>query len=228
MSTTTHKKRMTKHELKEDQFVVFAYRTRDAIEKYKTGILFAVLGVIGVIAVVTLYQRSATSGSARAEQILFLAMNDYELGRFQEAANGLTQFVDRYPRHKKVAVAKVALGNAHLTLGQPAEAERRFREGVGSASKGSDLWVAATMGLGLAAEAQGSFDAALASFREVVDSATSKEAAAEALANAIRLKVRAGDRPGAFEMLKKAETEYGTTRAARRFSELKGTLEASP
>jgi TolA-binding protein len=174
-----------------------------------------------------MYQRSAASGKARSEEILFMAMNDYQVGRYEEASNGLTQFLDRYPRHRRRAVAAVALGNAQLALGRAAEAEPRFRTAAGAAPKGSDLWVAAKMGLGLVAEAQGSFDTAQSEFLEAAEAAASKEAGGEAMVHAIRAKIRASDAAGARTLLEKAEKDYTGTRAARSFSELRGLLDAA-
>lgn len=225
-TSTAHRKRLTKHDLKEDKFLIFVYRTWDSVQARKTGILVAVAVVAGLVAVVATYQRSARSGAERAEQILFLAMNSYEAGQVEQAANGLTQFVDRFPRHPRRAVAFTALGNCQLALGRPADAEGRFKEAAKSAVKGSDLWVAATVGLGLAAEQQGAHAAALSYFQEAAGAASSKETAGDAMARAIRVKLRAGDREGARSLLDSAEKTYQGTRATRLLAEVRGEIEA--
>lgn len=226
-ATTTQKKRLTKHELKEDKFVNLAYHAWDEISVHRSAILFIALGIVGLVAVYTLYQRSASAGASRSEEILFLAMNDYQVGRFQEASNGLTQFVDRFPRHPRRGVAALALGNCELALGKPADAEKRFKMAVEASSKGSDLWVSAKSGLGHVAEAQGSFDTAFNEFQEAGAAAGSKEAASEAVAHAIRVKLRSGDAAGARSLLDKAENDYPGTRALRSFSQLRGQLDAA-
>jgi tetratricopeptide (TPR) repeat protein len=225
--TTAHRKRLTKHELKEDKLITFAYTLWDRIERHRTAVLFSALGVIGAVAVVLLYQRSATSDIARAEELLYRAMTDYEAGRYTEASNGLAQFVERYPRHMRRAVAAVALANCRLGLGLPAEAEAHYKMAADVSQKGSDAWVSAKIGLGRVARAQGSLDAALGYFQEAASAAVSKELAAEAAAEAIDAKLRAGDRSGAVALLETVERDHARTAAAGRFSALRGRLQAA-
>src|SRR5262245_11593532 len=162
--TTAPKKRLTKHDLKEDRFVTTALEAWDYAVLHKTTILFALLGVVIVVGAAVLYQQSAKSRSARANEILLLAMGDYDAGNFEAAANGLNQFLDRAPQHPKHAVAALALGNSLLALGRPADAQKPFEDVARSAPKGSEDWTAATFGLGLVAEAAGTPDAAFTHF----------------------------------------------------------------
>jgi len=226
-ATTTHRKRLTKHELKEDKFVTLTYKTWDEVLLHRTTLLFLGVGIVLTVAIVALYKHSASSGAARSEEILFLAMSDYEAGKFQEASNGLTQFLDRFPRHARRGVGAVALGNCDLALGKPAEAEPRFKTALDAVPKGSDLWVAAKSGLGRVAEAQGNFPAAATQLEEAARAATSKEAGAEAMAHAIRAKVRAGDVAGALALLDSTEKDYPGTRALRLYNQIRGEIEAT-
>jgi tetratricopeptide (TPR) repeat protein len=222
--TTAPKKRLTKHDLKEDRFVTTALEAWDYAVLHKTTILLGLLGVVILVGAVILYQQSARGRATRANEILLLAMGDFDAGNFEAASNGLSQFLDRAPRHPKRFVASLALGNSLLALGRPADAQKPFEEVARSAPKGSEAWTAATFGLGLIAEAAGTPETAVTHFEAAAQGTTSKEAAAEATAHAIHAKILLKDLSGAQAPLDKAAKDYAMTRAAARFSELRGQL----
>lgn len=225
-ATTAPKKRLTKHDLKEDRFVTTALEAWDYAIFHKTTILFGIVGIVVIVGAGVLYQQSARGRDARASEILLLAMGDFDAGNFEAAANGLTQFIDRAPRHKKRNMASLALGNSLLALGRAQEAEKPFQDVARSAPKGSDAWGAATLGLGYVAEAQGNIDGALRFFEEA-QGAHSKELAAEAASRAVHAKVLLKDFDGAQTLLDKAAKDYSTTRGTQRFAQLRGELAAA-
>ncbi len=222
--TTVPKKRLTKHDLKEDRFVTAALEAWDYMVLHKSSVLFVVLGIVAVVSVAVLYQQSARGRATRANEILLLAMSDYDAGNFEAAANGISQFLDRTPRHPKRGVAGLALGNALLALGRAGDAKKPFEDVLKGASKGSEEWVAATVGLGFVAESEGNLDAAFAAFDEAAGAAKSKELAVEASAHAIRAKIQMRDLDGAVSLLEKAKKDYEGTRGFRRLSQLEGEL----
>ncbi len=222
--TTAPKKRLTKHDLKEDRFVTVALEAWDYMVLHKSTVLFVVLGIVAIVSVALLYQQSARGRATRADEILLLAMSDYDAGNFEAAANGISQFLERTPRHPKRAIAGLALGNALLAVGRPGDAKKPFEDVLKSASKGSEEWVASTVGLGYVAESQGNLEAAYAAFDEAARAARSKELAVEATAHAIRAKILLKDLDGAGALLKAAQEEYAGLRGARRLSQLEGEL----
>jgi len=225
-TSTTSKKHLSKRELKEDRLMTSLSHAYEYLNARRTAAIFAAIAVVAVVLVVTLYKNSAKSGQSRSEEILSLALTDYESGRYREASNGLTQFVDRFPRHKRIGVAQTTLGNVHLMLNELADAKARFEKGLGDSERGTPTWVAAKSGLGAVAAAQGLMDEAAKHFEEAAQASTSKEAAAEAIAEAIRARIAAGQRDAAKQLLDKAERDYAGTRAAQHFAAFEGELSA--
>ena len=225
-STVSKKHHLSKRELKEDRLLSSMGRALDYFNDHRMTILLALGGLIALVAVFGIYKSASKSGASRSEEILYLALNDYEVGRYREAANGLQQFVDRYPRHKRVGIAQTALGNAHLMLNETNEAKTQFEKAVGNAPRGSAAWVSAKTGLGLLAASQGMNDDAARLFEEAAEASESKEAAGEAIARAIGARIAAGQRDAAKALLEKATRDYAGTRAAQTFPKYEGELGA--
>ncbi|MFN0150856.1 MAG: hypothetical protein ACKVU1_09155 [bacterium] len=226
MATTTSKKHLSKRELKEDKLMSFLGDAYEFLNARRSAVLFSAVGLVALVLVVGLYKNSAKAGESRSEEILYLALTDYEAGRYREASNGLTQFVDRFPRHKRIGVAQTTLGNVHLVLNELADAKSRFEKGLSDSERGSATWVAAKSGLGAVAAAQGLMDEAAKNFEEAAAASTSKEAGAEAISEAIRARIAAGQAPAAKTLLDKAKRDYEGTRAAQHFARLEGELNA--
>ena len=225
-TSTVSKKHLSKRELKEDRLMSSIGRALDYASAHRTTILFTLAGLVAVVLVVGIYKSAAKSGASRSEEILYLALNDYEVGRYREAANGLQQFVDRFPRHKRVAVAQTALGNAHLMLNETNEAKAQFEKAVGSAPRGSTTWVSAKTGLGMLAASQGMNEDAAKLFEEAAEASKSKEAGGEAMGRAIEARIAAGQTDAAKALLEKATRDYAGTRAAQMFPKYEGQLDA--
>jgi len=225
-TSTTSKKHLSKRELKEDRLMSSLGHAYDFLNARRAAALFAAIGIVAVVLVVGLYRNSAKSGESRSEELLYMALTDYEAGRYREAANGLTQFVDRFPRHKRIGVAQTALGNVHLVLNELADAKSRFEKGVNDSERGSATWVSAKSGLGAVSAAQGLMDEAAQHFEEAAQASASKEAAAEAMSEAIHSRIAAGQAAAAKTLLDKAKRDYEGTRASQNFARLEGELNA--
>jgi TolA-binding protein len=223
-TSTASRKHLSKRELKEDRLVTSPSHAYDFVSQRKTTILVALLAVVALVLVVVLYRNSSRAGASRSEEILYLALSDYDAGRLREAANGLQQFVERYPRHARIGVAESALGNAHLMLGQTNDAKTQFEKAVRDADTGSPAWVAAKTGLGAVASAQGLLDEAAQHFEEAAAKSRSKEAGAEAMSEAIRARIAAGQADAARALLDKAKRDFAGTRAAQTFARYEGEL----
>jgi TolA-binding protein len=225
-STVSKKHHLSKRELKEDKILSSIGRAIDYFNDHRMTILLALAAVVAAVLVVGLYKNSAKAGASRSEEILYLALSDYEAGRYREAANGLQQFVDRFPRHKRAAVAQTALGNAHLMLSETNEARTQFEKAAGNAPRGSAAWVAAKTGLGVLAVSQGMHEDAATLFEEAAEASESKEAGAEAMSRAIEARIAAGQGDAAKALLEKATKDYAGTRAAQTFPKYQGQLDA--
>lgn len=110
------------------------------------------------------YPASDLIGSAH----LLAGESLFKSGRHGEAARHLEQFVSGDPGSESIGPGLLRLGECHAALQNWPESERAFRRYLDRFAS-ADLAYQARFGLGWAQENQGRRDAAVASYREVVD-----------------------------------------------------------
>ena len=118
---------------------------------------------------VALYQQAATANPKLIEAWTALARAQYALGKTPEALDALGKAAGMLAGN---AQGTAMVGDAYLAIGQPAEAETRFRAVLDDSKSGTDplpLW----LGLGESLEAQNKLDEAMKIYAEALKLAPS-------------------------------------------------------
>ena len=149
------KKRITKRQLKEDQFVTTAFQFADYFQHNRTQALLGLAGVIAVVLVAVLFVRFQVSSKRNAATMLSQGAGLFQTGVYDEAAFRLGNFLEAHPRHEKADYAALVCGDAYYYTGRFAEAAEKYEFSLERAEEGSEIWFGARAGQAAIAEASG-------------------------------------------------------------------------
>ncbi len=148
------KKRITKRQLKEDQFVSTAFHFAEYYQQNRAKVLIAAGGAIAILLVVTLMVRFRVSSARSSAALLGSGVGLYQNGRYDEASLRLANFLDAHSGSKDAAYAALLCGDSYYYLGRYDEAEEKYRLAMDKAEEGSDLSLSASAGTAAVDEAK--------------------------------------------------------------------------
>ena len=186
-------KAVERHRLKGNEFVHSVARAREAVAERRGEV--TILVAIAIVAVVVVGGLFAwrTNRNAKATNLLASALAIAEAPvvappppapgspppvqqpgtfrtereRLEAALPRLQQAADAYPNTDAGITARFRLAGSLAELGRYAEAEQRYQEVIGKAGTSSIYSRTARLGIGDAQMAQGKYDAAIATFKEL-------------------------------------------------------------
>jgi len=149
------RKRITKRQLKEDQFVTRAFQFLDYFQGNRSQVLLVAGGVIAILLVATLGIRFQASSKRASASMLSAGIGYFQAGQYDEATMRLSNFLDAYSRHSDAGYASLVCGDAYYYLGSHDAAEEKYRFCLEKATEGDADWIAASSGLAAIDEALG-------------------------------------------------------------------------
>src|SRR3954447_657339 len=186
-------KSIERHKLKENEFAHTVARTRAMVEQRRNEITTIVVAVIAVVVIAGGYLWWRSSRDNKAQALLAGALVTTEAPvytppppapgspppvqppgtfrtdreRLDAAVPKLQAAADAYPNSEAGITARFRLAGALAELGRYAEAEQRYNEVIAKAGRSSIYSRTARLGIGDAQIAQGKYDAAVATFKEL-------------------------------------------------------------
>lgn len=162
--------RLTKRQLKEDQFVTSAFQAADFLEEHKKPIIMGLAGAILAIAAVFFFMHSQSTGAKASAAMLGQGTGLFASGNYPEAAIQLSRFLDEHPRSANAGYAAVLAGDSYYYSGRPSDAAQKYRYAIERSKDGSDVKRSATAGLAAVDESEGKFTEAARTYEELATS----------------------------------------------------------
>jgi TolA-binding protein len=182
-----------RHKLKENEFARSVARAREALETRGRDITTTVVLIVAALVLVGGYSwwRQSRDGNANAMLAESLAIYEAqvippaapapgspvpvqqpgtfetELAKLEAALPKFVETANRYPNTKAGIAARYHAAGVLAVLGRFAEAEQRYQEVLDKASRGSIYGRTARLGQAEAQVAQGKFDNAITTYREL-------------------------------------------------------------
>jgi TolA-binding protein len=217
------KVKISKRQLKEDQFTTFMLNARHQVLEYWQFVVIGVVVLVLLVVGVVYFFNAQSQKTTEAAEKLSAALLDYRSGSITTAIAALNAVVNDYSSEPSAEFATFLLGNANLRIRNYSEATRFFEMYI--AKYKSDIFhiAAAHAGVATAAENQGDYakaaDAYEAAYNEEKDGAQ----ASDFLSGIVRNHLAAGnvDKARAYlDTLKKDfESADVTKRTIRLFAE---------
>lgn len=167
MTRTQH--RLTKHEMKEDSFVTFAFRAQEYIQSNQKTLLLALGGLVVAVVGVWLYSSASGRSQAEADALLTSAYTRVQQNDMEGAATIYREIKDQYQGTPAAREALFYLANLQFVAEQWTDAITQYEaylEDYSSFDPGRNL--AARAAIGDAAQALGDHTKALESYERAL------------------------------------------------------------
>ncbi|OQX55586.1 MAG: hypothetical protein B5M53_04105 [Candidatus Cloacimonas sp. 4484_209] len=230
MAKTVKKKKITRHELKEDRFLE---TTKDFITFFRANSSRIILTVIilAVVAIgVRVYLSNKKSSEEKARIKMLYADNIYENGNFKDAVVAYQDIIKVYGGTKSAQRATLFLANSYFFSGDMDNALDYYNKAYKLLKKNPNLASAALMGVGSVYEQKGSFDEAIKYYDEVITDYKDTPARIDALfakARCLEFSNRFADAIKVYEQIKMDYPDATFTNdATQRITFLRGAVES--
>jgi TolA-binding protein len=230
MAKAIKRKKITRHDLKEDRFLE---STKNLITFFRRNssriILVVIIVVIGAV-VVNIYisSRRSSEETARLKKIYADAL--YERGNFAEAISGYQEIIQMHGGTKTAKIAHIFLANSYFFSGDNNNAFDNYEKALKLLGK-NVIWAsAAEMGIGSVHEQNGNFEEAIVRYDNVINNYPGSPARIDALLSKARCLEFLNRYDEAAKAYRTIETNYPDTdfaeEAKRRIVFLRGATES--
>lgn len=141
------KKKLTKKELKQDQFVLATLQAKSFIETHSKTITYALLGLLALVALGYFYVQSKSNAETAAATLLTKAQLETQNGQRENAINIYQEIIDQYDGTNAAAKANFLLGKIYWEDDNLTLAKQYFQAYLDEASDDNLLTQAALAGL---------------------------------------------------------------------------------
>jgi tetratricopeptide (TPR) repeat protein len=135
------KKKLTKHELKEDKFVKTTLQVKNYVDQNYRQVMTVVLSIFAAIVLLIVYRQLSGESEQEAQGQLGIAEIEYSNNNFDRARDRLHRLIDNYGDTREADQGRLILANIYYNQNDYENAERYFREFIDSYS-GSDILMA--------------------------------------------------------------------------------------
>lgn len=201
----TTKRRITRHELKEDQFVTSVFKLQEWAEENLNKLLIAAGIVVVVVAAVWFLASQSSSRERQARELLGRAEVEMRNGQTQIAAIDFQKVLDDYGSSSAAPIAAFKLGNLYFETNDFARAEEAFQLYLRKYAKDEYSRFSAQRGVASAQAAQGKLREAAASYFDLAMTDSLSGAVTEDFLKCIDYAVSAGDVATAQKALEQLE-----------------------
>ncbi|MCK4233105.1 tetratricopeptide repeat protein [candidate division WOR-3 bacterium] len=230
MAKSIKKKRMTRHELKEDKFLE---ATKNFITFFRANtarIILTIIILLGVSIAVRVYfsNRRNAEETARIKKLYADAL--FENGNFKDAVGGYQEIIQLHGGTRAGKISTLFLANCYYFVGDMDNALEFYEKALKLLKKNPNWASASEMGIASVYEQKGSFDAAIESYNNVISNYENSPARIDAFHSKARCLEFMNRYPEAIEVYSAIESEYPDTdfanEAKQRIVFLKGAVES--
>jgi len=204
---STKTKRLTRRQLKEDQFVTTTFQLAQYFQHHRGRVVLAVAGAILLILVVFLFIRFQTGSRRSTELQLSQGVGMFQAGNYPDAAFRLSNFLQSHPRHNEADYAALLCGDANFYMSRWEDASRHYRLALERGAEGGEIWLAARAGLASVEEGLGRSVEAGKIYEELAGRHEDEGAKAHMLFSAIRAYRQGGEYTKASGLLDQLDEE---------------------
>lgn len=199
------KKRMTKHKMKEDQFVTGVFRFREWAEQNLYAVLIGVGAVVLVVAVIWFMSAQRTSTASESYELLGRGEMEVRNNQAQVAVIDFQKVIDDFGSTNAAKLAAFKLANLYYSMNDFEKAEKGFRTYIDKYVLDDISRASAMEGIAASLSGQGKFQEAAKQFLEIAKNDTSAVTYESDLFHAVDNAIKADDKQTAHEALEYLE-----------------------
>jgi TolA-binding protein len=207
----TPKKKLTRHQMKEDKLVTVYFKIYDSIHQHSREILLAVLGVIAVLGGTFYLSRMRSEGENQAAVELAKGKMEFARRAYPASISILEKLLKEYDGTKGAGIGAIYLAHAYLQQQDYPNAQKTFE--VYLNDYGDDELLAATASAGIAAtyDERKEYAKAAELYEKTANKYDDVVHAPAWLMDAARCYKNAGNKPAAQQALQKLIEKYPKT-----------------
>jgi tetratricopeptide (TPR) repeat protein len=168
MAKAIKRKKITRHELKEDRFLESTKNFITFFRKNASRIILVVIILVIAVVVVRIYLSSKQSSEETARLKKIYADALYENGKFNEAIPVYQEIIQMHGGTKTARISHIFLANSYFFSGDNANALDYYEKALKMVGKNSIWASAAEMGIASVYEQNGNFEQAIIHYDNVV------------------------------------------------------------
>jgi len=195
------KRKITKKELKQDEFLEFVVRAERFLRRNAKLLAYIGIGVVVVVAIGLLMNSSRKHAELQAAAALGAAQSVYDQGQYQQVINQLQPVVQQYAGTKSAGISVFYIGSAYDRLGNDSTAARYYQQYLDRYDNDPLLGASALASLGMIEASRGQYDEAQTHFQQAIRRAPHRFMAHQYSLEAARIAFNAGQMSKARTML---------------------------
>ncbi|KAA3616043.1 MAG: hypothetical protein DWQ05_09810 [Calditrichaeota bacterium] len=200
--------KVTKRQLKEDQFITKIFELYDLGRKYQKEISYVIIAIIAVIALSYWVQQDKVVSEQNAAVELSRGKAAFESGQFDEAIDILTALSQNFDGTMNAGAGLIYLGKAYGAKNDYVNQEKYFQIYLDDYNDDDLLSVAAMRGLAVSYDERGDFAKAAQVYADAVDKFQDGYNAPQFLLDAAKCYLLADNLDAAKKCLEKIVVDY--------------------
>jgi len=207
----TPKKKLTRHQVKEDKLVTMYFKANEYINKHTREITYAVIGVVGVLALSFYLVRDSRMAEENASVELAKAKMEFARRDYTKTVDILKKLIENYDGAKSAGLGTIYLAQSYLRLQDYPNAEAAFRTYLDDYDDDSMVSGAAAAGIAATYDERKEYPKAAELYEKAANDYSDLMFAPIWLMDAARCYAQAGNKPSAQQALKKIIENYPKT-----------------
>lgn len=159
-------RRISKKELKQDEFLEFLYRSEQFIRKYQKTLIYAAIGIVAVVVIAILMINSRQKAELAAAAEVGRAQSVFDQGNYQQVIDILEPVIETYDGTKSAGIATFYLGSASYRLHNYSDAGNYFQQYLDEYDNDPILSASASASLGAVAANDSNYTAAAQHYQD--------------------------------------------------------------
>lgn len=205
------KKRITKHELKEDKLVTLTFKANAYIQNNIKHILYGTIGAAVFMFLILSYYYSNKRTQAAAMAEVGKAQLVYESGNYNIAKDVFKEVISKYKGEEGAGIAVYFAGDCYFRLGDLTKAKEYFRKYLDDYNDKKILANSSASGLAACLEEEGQYLEAAKQYKTALEKYNVDFLAPENLINMGRCYELAGDKEEAKKAYKLVIEQYSSS-----------------
>jgi len=207
----TPKKKITRHQVKEDKLVTMYFKANDYLNKHTREITYAVIGGVAVLALAFFLIRSKREAEENASVELAKAKMEYARRDYTKTIDILKKLIENYDGTTSAGMGTIYLAQSYLRLQDYPNAEAAFRSYLDDYDNDRLLSGAAAAGIAATYDERKEYLKAAELYEKAANDYSDLMYAPTWLMDAARCHAQAGNKQSAQQAIKKIIENYPKT-----------------
>jgi TolA-binding protein len=207
----TPKKKLTRHQVKEDKLVTMYFKANDYLNKHTREITYAVIGIVGVLALSFYLVREKRMAEENASVELAKAKMEYIRRDYTKTVDILKKLIENYGGTRSAGMGTIYLAQSYLRLQDHPNAEAAFKSYLDDYNDDNILSGAAAAGIAATYDERKDYPKAAELYEKAANDYSDSMFAPTWLMDAARCYAQAGNKQSAQQVVKKIIETYPKT-----------------